>query len=91
MLDSLGDEAADVPLELDARHTDATDALVEASRTSHLLVLGRHDPAIPIGSHLGPVARAVLRDAACPVLLADPRPGTHRPSPGAPEQVDAQA
>ena len=61
-------------------------------RTSHLLVLGRHDPAIPIGSHLGPVARAVLRDAACPVLLADPRPRTHRPthrrSPGAHEQVD---
>ena len=91
MLDTLGEEAADVPLELDARHTDATDALVEASRTSHLLVLGRHDPAVPIGSHLGPVARAVLRDAACPVLLADPRPRTARRSPGDPEQVATQA
>ena len=85
VLDTLGEEAAGVPLELVARHTDATDALVEASRTSHLLVLGRHDPAIPIGSHLGPVARAVLRDAACPVLLADPRPEPTGQPTGAPQ------
>ena len=29
---------------------------------------------VPIGSHIGPVARAVLREATCPVLLATPRP-----------------
>lgn len=83
----LGDELADVPLEIDARHADAADALIEASRTTDLLVLGRHDAVIPIGSHLGPIARAVLREAACPVLLADPRPRKHRRSPHAPEQA----
>lgn len=80
VLDTMGDELADVPLEIDARHTDAADALIVASRTTDLLVLGRHDPVIPIGSHLGPVARAVLREASCPVLLADPRPRRRRQS-----------
>jgi nucleotide-binding universal stress UspA family protein len=74
VLDTLGEEAVDVPVRIDARHTHAADALVRSSRTSDLLVIGRHDPAIPLGSHLGPVARAVLREAACPVLLADPVP-----------------
>lgn len=74
VLDTLGVETFDVPVEIEARHTYPADALVESSRTSDLLVIGRHDPAIPLGSHLGPVARAVLREAACPVLLADPVP-----------------
>jgi nucleotide-binding universal stress UspA family protein len=76
-LDSLGEELAGVPIEIDARQGHAADALVEASRTSGLVVVGRHDPLVPIGSHLGPVARAVLREAHSPVLLAEPRPG-HR-------------
>lgn len=74
VLDTLGEETTQVPVEIDARHAYPADALVEASRTSDLLVIGRHDPAVPLGSHLGPVARAVLREAACPVLLADPVP-----------------
>jgi nucleotide-binding universal stress UspA family protein len=48
--------------------------LVECSADAELLVIGRHDPLVPIGSHIGPVARAVLREATCPVLLATPRP-----------------
>jgi len=70
----IGHDSADVPVQIEARHAHAADALIEASRTSDLLVIGRHDPVVPIGSHLGPIARAVLREAACPVLLADPRP-----------------
>jgi nucleotide-binding universal stress UspA family protein len=77
VLDGLGDVVAGVPVEIEARHVQAADALIEASRTADLLVVGRHDPLVPIGSHLGPVARAVLREAECPVLLADPRPA-HR-------------
>ena len=77
VLDGLGDELAGVDVEIDARQGHAADVLVEASRTSGLVVVGRHDPLVPIGSHLGPVARAVLREAHCPVLLAEPRPG-HR-------------
>lgn len=79
-LAELGDEVEGVPVHVEARHAYAADALIAASRTSELLVIGRHDPLVPIGSHLGPVARAVLREARCPVLLADPR---HRPGPRA--------
>lgn len=73
VLDTLGDETAGVPVEIEARASRAADALVEAGRHSDLLVVGRHDPAVPIGSHLGPVARAVLGEAVCPLLIADPR------------------
>lgn len=77
VLDTLEDEAAGVPVEIEARSGRAADALVEAGRHSDLLVVGRHDPVVPVGSHLGPVARAVLGEAVCPVLLADP--GRHQP------------
>lgn len=73
-IDELGAELADVPVSIDTVQGPAADALLEASTLTDLLVIGRHDPLVPIGSHLGPVARAVLREAHCPVLLADPRP-----------------
>jgi len=41
------------------------------------VVVGRHDPLVPSGSHLGPVARTLLRAARCPVLLVAPSPA-HR-------------
>lgn len=66
------DDVDGVSVSVEARHARPSDALIEAGRTSDLLVVGRHDPLVPIGSHLGPVARAVLREATCPVLLADP-------------------
>ena len=72
-LDRLGDDLVGVDVEIEVRHGFPSDALIDAGRTSDLLVVGRHDPLIPIGSHLGPVARAVLREATCPVLLADPK------------------
>jgi nucleotide-binding universal stress UspA family protein len=77
-LDRMGDDLVGVRVTIDARHGFAGDALIDAGRTSDLLVVGRHDPLIPIGSHLGPVARAVLREATCPVLLADPVATRHR-------------
>lgn len=73
VLDTLGDPADVGPVRIDVRHAAPADALVEASHETDLLVVGRHDPLVPLGSHLGPVARAVLRDAACPVLLAASR------------------
>jgi nucleotide-binding universal stress UspA family protein len=72
LLDQLGDELAAVPVQIEARHGYPGDALIHASPTSELLVLGRHDQLLPVGSHLGPVVRAVLREASCPVLLVDP-------------------
>ena len=71
-INALGDEAADVSVEVEVRSIYPADALIAASRKTDLLILGRHDPLLPIGSHLGPIARAVLRDAECPVMLVDP-------------------
>jgi nucleotide-binding universal stress UspA family protein len=72
VIDALGDDVAGVPVQIEARHAYPADSLIEASRETELLVIGRHDPLLPIGSHLGPIARAVLREAECPVLLVDP-------------------
>ena len=52
----------------------AVEAILDAAQGADLLVIGRHDPLVPYGSHIGPVARAVLREATCPVLLASPHP-----------------
>lgn len=82
VLTDLADAVAGLPVEIEARHAHPADALIDAGRESALLVVGRHDPLVPFGSHLGPVARAVLREAGCPVLLASPtgnRHGEHRP------------
>jgi nucleotide-binding universal stress UspA family protein len=78
-LDRMGDDLGGVTATIDVLHGPPGDALIDAGRTSDLLVVGRHDPLIPFGSHLGPVARAVLREATCPVLLAAPSATRHRP------------
>jgi nucleotide-binding universal stress UspA family protein len=71
VLDSLGRDLDGVQVRIDARHARPADALVEASKSSQLVVVGRHDPVMPVGSHVGPVARALLQQSACPVLLVD--------------------
>ena len=67
------DECADVPHEVMVVHGRPADVLVDQSRHVRRLVVGRHEPAMPLGSHLGPVTRAVLNHAACPVVVLDPR------------------
>jgi nucleotide-binding universal stress UspA family protein len=64
------DGYADVPLTVEVRHEVPVRALLDSSTDSQLLVLGRRHHLLPLGSHLGPVVRAVLRDAAGPVLVA---------------------
>lgn len=59
----------DVPVEVRVVQAPAGEALIQASREADLVVLGRHQPLVPAGSQLGPVARAVLREASSPVLL----------------------
>lgn len=54
-------------------------ALIEAMDASELLVIGRHHPLVARGSRLGPVARRVVRDASCPVLLLTPSTSTSSP------------
>lgn len=65
---------ADVPVHVVVERASAAEAILRAGADSALVVVGRHDPLLPVGSHLGPVSRAVLRDATCPVLLAHPQP-----------------
>ena len=77
-LDGLGDLLTELPVRIEAKHMKPAEALIAASQDADLVVVGRHDPRTPLGSHLGPVARAVLAGAECPVLLANPRPGHRR-------------
>ena len=72
-LDALGDEAVAIEADVVVHPGRAIEAILDASQGAQLLVIGRHDPLVPVGSHIGPVARAVLREATCPVLLASPR------------------
>jgi nucleotide-binding universal stress UspA family protein len=60
-----------VPSRIDVVHGQAAFSLVEASRRARLVVIGRHRPTLPWGSHLGPVTRAVLGHACCPVMVVD--------------------
>lgn len=71
-LDALGDLEVAIEADVRIRRCGALEALMEASVDADLLVIGRHDPLLPVGSHIGGVARAVLREATCPVLLAAP-------------------
>ena len=73
VLPELRAEYPDVPVELHVRKARPGGVLIDASRHACLMVLGRHDPVIPRDSHLGPIARSVLAEASCPVLLTTPR------------------
>jgi nucleotide-binding universal stress UspA family protein len=63
-----------VPCTFAVRWGRPADVLVAATERSSLLVVARRDPALPFGSHLGPVLRQLLREARCPVLVVEPSP-----------------
>jgi nucleotide-binding universal stress UspA family protein len=62
-------EVPDVPARLRIEHDLPVEALLAGGRSSQLLVIGRRHHLLPLGSHLGPVARAVLQHSEAPVLL----------------------
>jgi nucleotide-binding universal stress UspA family protein len=62
----------DVPVEMVVSEGEPAEALLMLVTDSDLLVVGRRHPRLPLASHLGPVARTVLRWSPIPVLVVDP-------------------
>lgn len=57
-----------VPVEIEVRHAWSAEALVDASTTSDLLVLGRHGSRAPRFA-LGSLARTLIAHSQCPVAV----------------------
>jgi nucleotide-binding universal stress UspA family protein len=74
-LDPLAAKFAGVPVDLAVRHGRPADAIVEESRRSDLVVVGRHRTGNRVSHHLGSVVRAVVRESRSAVLVADPVDG----------------
>lgn len=68
-------EFPEVSATVQVRHAPPAEAIVDATQRSDLLVIGRRHHRLPLGTHLGPVARAALNHSACPVMVVAP---THR-------------
>lgn len=60
-----------VEVRIELPHMRPADALVEESGHSDLLLVGRRRAAHGL-AHLGPVARAVIRETRCPVVVVAP-------------------
>jgi nucleotide-binding universal stress UspA family protein len=69
VLAPLRSEFPGVDVEVLVRHTPRSEAVLDAAEVSDLVVLGRRHHLLPLGSHLGPVARAALDHATRPVLI----------------------
>lgn len=62
----------ETPLKYVNSADDPAEALLDwASRTT-LYVVGRRHPRLPLGQHLGPVARTLLHRSPVPVMVVDP-------------------
>lgn len=72
-------DSSGVSVRVEVHHLPPDRAVVEAGSTSSLLVVGRRDRHLPLGGHLGNVARAAVDHATCPVLVA---PEHRRRGPG---------
>lgn len=76
VLETIRPLGPEVDVDVQIRHRQPALALREASRTADRLILGRHGQG-PSVRHLGSTARALLREAACPVVVVPP---VHVPS-----------
>jgi nucleotide-binding universal stress UspA family protein len=84
VLEPLRKEFPFVDVSVRVRHAPPVKAILDATDNSDLVVLGRRHHLLPLGSHLGPVARGVLAQSACPVMIM-PEPG-----PGAATDLDVK-
>ena len=69
VLEPLRREFPFVDVSVSVRNTPPLEAILEATESSDLVVLGRRHHLLPLGSHLGPVARGALARSACPVMI----------------------
>jgi nucleotide-binding universal stress UspA family protein len=69
VLAPLREEFPDVQVTVHVQHAPVIEAVLDAAEVSDVLVLGRRHHLLPARSHLGPVARAALEHATCPVLI----------------------
>ena len=67
----------DVPVEIKVVHDLAAHAIAEEAADADLLVLVRRAHGFPPALHLGGTARALLKAAACPVLVLPPQLPRH--------------
>lgn len=72
-LSGLRDRFPDVPVRVYVRHEDPAHAIVRVTGGVDRLLLQR-PPTGHSGRHLGRVARAVLREAHCPIVVLPDRP-----------------
>lgn len=64
----------DVPVTLEVRHQWPVDVLVDDSQVASLVVVGRHASRKWAPERLGSVARTVLRESKCPVMVVPVHP-----------------
>ena len=69
VLKPLQAEYPDVAVTVTVQHAPPVEAVLDAAEKSELLVLGRRHHLLPLRSHLGPVTRASLGHATCPVFV----------------------
>jgi len=64
----------EVDVDVDVRHQDPAAALLGATEGADLLVLGRRGHGSPTGMLMGSIARAMIREARCPVEITPMHP-----------------
>ena len=77
-LAELSAEYPEVEVEVQVQHAPPAEAILDAAENSALLVLGLRHHLLPLGTHLGPVARAALNHSGCPVLMVPPAAQDHQ-------------
>jgi nucleotide-binding universal stress UspA family protein len=65
----------ELPVEFVVSPGEPDEVLLDRAADTSLFVLGRRHPRLPLGQHLGPVVRTVLRRSPVPVMVVDP--GSH--------------
>jgi nucleotide-binding universal stress UspA family protein len=79
VLDAIQIQFPEVKASLEVWNAPPADALLDAAKESEVLILGRRHHLLPLGGHLGPVARAILAHGDCPVFLTpEPHRAEHR-------------